>query len=489
MKIYRTLTLLILIFSFSVQTLMATARDITIESYIHNLAAPGIWSPVPAPLPFRFVRSVYAQDLGLESLAGISEVAYYNGRLFISVGNRLVITDTELNTASYVEGGYYNGIWHNFTTLDGVFATEYGEIYVAEPSQGRIWHFDSELNVIRILGRPYGLPLAENIPWMPFKVAVDQHGRIYAIANNVFEGIVEINPDGTFNRYFGVVDISYTLADLFWRTIRTQAQRAMTALWLPVNFTNLDIDPSGFVFATLSEGDDRVKMLNARGENIMRRADDAGMFIGDINFNTFGVNIPTGPSIINIVRTTDFGVFFAFDSNRNRLFAYDQDGHLLMAVGGSGQRSGMTSSVTDLIILGDYLIKVDSGSRSLEVFELTSYGHAVFTAARYQYKNNYLAAADAWRTVIAYNPFFQYAHLAIGRALYRHGYFAEALHYFQIGQSVEYFSMAYSRVRAEAIGNSFNTIMIIIFVVAILFVVWRIWHAILVYRKKRGVAT
>jgi hypothetical protein len=320
------------------------------------------------------------------------------------------------------------------------------------------------------------------------RVAVDLHGRIYVIANNVFEGIVELNPDGTFNRYFGVVDIVFTPMELFWRTIRTQAQRAQTTLWLPVNFTNLTVDSDGFVFATISDaaGGESVKMLNARGENIMRSPNDE-MSLGDMEFNTFGINIPTGPSIMTIVDVTETGVVYLFDTNRNRVFAYDQDGYLLFAFGGSGQRQGTTSSVTGMAVAGDRLVFADRGNRSIEVFELTSYGESILTAVERQVNNNYIGAAEAWQQVIDYNPFFQYAYLGVGRALYRQGMYEEAMHYFQLGQSVEYFSMAYQRIRAETMSYYFDIAVLAITGIILVAVVFRLLRKLRLRRiEKEG---
>jgi hypothetical protein len=493
-KYIRIAVIFLLCAIFFVTPVAANPRgDLGIESYIYNIVGPGRFMATPAPLPYRYSRSLLASDIGVDSFVHINEIVYHDGRFFLTNGPSLVVLDNEFNLIAEITGIYNEGVFENFTTLDGVFVTrESGEIYVAEPGGARIIHFDAELNLIRTLGRPEGIPLSEAFPWQPIKVAVDENGRIYVIANNVFEGIVEKNPDGTFNRYFGVVNIRYSLMDLFWRALRTPAQRARMALWLPVNFTNLTIDPDGFVFAVISEGDqdEPVRKLNARGENILRRPSDDHFFGDSERLISAGFGVATGPSILTHVHVTDFGVFYVLDRNRNRVFAYDEDGHLLFAFGGSGTREGFTQIVMGMAVTDNMLVLTDRGSRSLEVFELTSYGNNVLSAARHQANANWHEAAYYWRQVLDINPHFQYAHLGLGRWYFRMGYYEEAALHFQRAQNVTYYNMAYTRTRGAFFDRHFNTLIIGLAVIAAGIIALNITKKVrVVRRQKRGVTT
>jgi len=446
-------------------------------SYTWNITGIDTFTPVPAPAPYRFSRSVYPEDMGVSSLTGVTEILHHDGRFFITNGPSLVVTNYDLVAEQIITGAYLDGVWQDFGGLNGLFITDNGDIYVVETSAGRIWHLDSEFNTIRVLGRPEGIPLAETFAWQPLKVAVDQHGRIYTIANNVFEGIVEINADGSFNRYFGVLDVRFSAVELFWRNLATQAQLAQASLWLPINFTNMDIHPDGFVFATLAD-EPGAKMLNARGDNIMRNPfGDPGEYpVGDVEFPSRVFNAPTGPSISSIIRYFDAGMYYVWDSNRNRVFAYDQDGNLLFAFGGQGTAEGRLLNVVGMTMTADRLLLADRGNRSIEVFDLTSYGAAVINAARLTFDNNYMQAADAWLDVIDYNPFHQLAHLGVGKALFRQGLFAESIPYFQQAQAVEYYSLAFARVRQDAVDRYFDTAVIAVAIFAAVIVAIRLFR-------------
>lgn len=490
-KIVAIALALIFILAAPISVLGVSPRNrLSPESYVYNHFGGGMFYPVPAPLPYRFSHSMLAQDIGVESFMHLGEIEYHNGQFFITNGNSLIITDNDLRATTILEGIYVDGTWQNFTTLDGIFITNESEIYIAEPDAGRIIHLDADLNVVRILGRPEGMSGTETATFRPRKVAVDNHGRVYIIAEGVFEGIIELNPDGTFNRYFGVVDVHPTAWELFRRRFQTNAQRIRTRVWLPNNFSNLTIDHAGFIYATLSDPatDVAVKKLNFQGDNILRRPHE-NHYVGDMQFNNIGIGIPQGPSIISIVQVTDFGVYYAFDNNRNRVFAYDQDGHNLFAFGGTGTREGTFSTITGMTMAGNRLVFADRGNRSIEVFERTAYGNLVMAAAEHQFRHDYMGAAYYWRQVLRYNPFFNYAYVGVGIAIYRQGYYEESIIYFQRGQSVEFYSLAFQRTRAGAMYRHFDTVMTVLTLLLVGYVLYKIMKRVMARRKLRsGVA-
>jgi sugar lactone lactonase YvrE len=458
------------------------------ESYVYTKVWSDFEYPIPAPLPYRYAGSVYAQDIGVESFMHINEINYHDGRFFITNGNTLIVTNNDFTEAEILTGVELEGVWQTFTPLNGIFITPQGDIYVAEPAAERVLHFNAGLEPVRVLGRPENIPIRENAVFRPMKVAVDLHGRIYIIAESIFDGMVELNPDGTFNRYFGVVEARPTTAELFWRTLQSPQQRIRSRLFLPVNFTNLTVDGEGFVYATMSDAGTTVgaNKLNARGVNVMRRP-HSDHFVGDMSFNRFGFNVPFGPSIISIIEVTDFGVYYVFDNNRNRVFAYDQDGYMLFAFGGSGSREGMTGSVNGMTMAsGGRLAFTDQTNRSIEIFERTEYGNLLMSAAERQYRNDYAGAAAYWEEVLRFNPFFQYAYLGVGIALYRQGYFEEAMIYFRYGQNPEFYSMAYHRVRSDNMMRHFNTVMTAVLLLLAVYVIYKACKRVSGARKQRG---
>jgi hypothetical protein len=448
--------------------LTGTVSAYASDSYVYNRMDTNLWLATESPAPYRYVGSVTEDTIGVESLGYLTEFTYHDSHYYITNGASLIITDENFKAETILTEVVIDGETQKLAELNGIFLTDEGEIYVCEPSKARILHLDADLNVIRVLGKPDGINLSASLTYQPIKVVVDSNGRIYAIANNVFEGIIEMNPDGTFSRYFGTVKVQYTLAQLFWRSIRTSAQRALSELWLPVNYTNLDIDSEDFIYATVPEAQtaSAITKLNAKGVNIIRRQYEDETFIGDIDYASYGIGVPIGPSMFSIIETTNYGVYFVFDRVRNRVFAYDEDGYLLFAFGGMGTKQGRLRSVTDMRIVGDKLMFADRGNASIEIFQLTDYGAKILAASELQYNSDYMSAAEYWEEVLNVNPYFQYAYVGVGKALYRIGDYEQAAKYFQQGQDVEYYSMAYSKTRAGFITEIFSVIMIVIGVAA-----------------------
>ena len=466
--------------------------DLGIESYVFNRRGSSFHA-TPAPMPYRWVGSITAEDIGVDNISMLGEIKYQSGRFFIINASSLIITDNDFNHITTLTGMMVDGEFINFGPLEGIFVTHTGELYITDPNPGRIWHLDREFNFIRVLGRPDNIPAAgAHWNYHPTKVAVDHHGRIYVIARGVHEGLMELNPDGSFNRYLGTVPIRFSAAQIFWRALQTQQQRARALLVLSTQFSNLTVDRHGFIYATVFEGPDGtpVMRLNARGQNILRSPYD-DLMPGDLNFNHFGMGsqlVPVGPSILNFIQVTDFGVMYVFDTNRNRLFAYDYDGHMLFAFGGTGQRIGHTQIAVGMTMASDNrLIIADRQTRTLEVFERTAYGIYVMEAARLQFNADWEGAAQYWRRVLHYNPYFQFAYLGVGRYLYRHGRADEAVHYFQMAQNVAYFSRAFSDVRSQFMADQFDTI---VFGGAGLIVLYIVYRNVKKYRRaakqKRG---
>lgn len=451
---------------FIVQDSFASV-EITSYTYYRYGGDSDDYYPVPAPCPYNYVGSIYAEDLNVDNLRKLTSLCVSDDYVYISSGNKIIITDHNFETQHVIDSIVdNNGQRQDLTDISGLWVTDDGELYACEPNKGRILQFTKEWKLERILGRPDGLIISENVSYQPLKVAVDSVGRIYVVANNIYEGLVEINPDGTFSRYFGKVEIKYTPVQLFWRMIQTQAQRARSAEWLPVNFSNITIDKDDFVYATVagSNEDKPIRKLNAKGNNILRYPASTDIAPqGDLYINRYGLTVPTGKSILTAIDINDYGIYIVLDSKRSRVFAYDDDGYMLYAFGESGTTKGRLQMPVDVKFMGDdKLLIADRGNMSIEVYELNEYGRHIHNAVKYQAQSDYRAAAEEWKKVVDYNPSFQYAYVGIGKALYRDGDHDKAQQYFLLGQDVDYYSKAFRKTRQEFISDNFSLFAIIV---------------------------
>lgn len=478
MSIKVLISLLMIILLCNVVAIQSVfAQDMT--SYIYYRRGNTIedYHPVPAPSPYNYIKSIYAKELGVDGLYNINSLYVSENYVYISCGRGIIITDHDFNTKHVITEIITEKGQEQLTEINGLWVTDEEELYACEPNKGRILHFDSDYKIKRVLERPEGIILSKDIAYQPLKVAVDSIGRIYVVANNIYEGLVEINPDGTFSRYFGVVEIKYSPIQLFWRRFQTRAQRARSREWLPVNFNNVAIDNEDFVYATVagSGSEEPIRKLNAKGKNILRYPISTEIKPqGDLSINQHGQTIPTGKSILRAIDINDYGIYVVLDTKRSRIFAYDSDGYMLYAFGDRGTTTGRFKNPVDIKFMGeDKLLVADRGNMCIEVLELNDYGKSIHEAVRYQAEFNYNLSAKEWEKVIDYNPAFQYAYVGIGKAIYRNEDPNSAIKYFLHGQDTYYYSKAYEIVREEFISDNFGIIMAVIVMLIIVRMTWK----------------
>jgi tetratricopeptide (TPR) repeat protein len=447
----------------TVMTQAVFATDITSYTYVRSGSGDNDYYPVPAPSPYNYEKSVYARDLGVNSLHKVTGMFVSDKYLYISNGDNVIITDHNFKTIHVIDSFKGPDGEEKLTDVNGIWVTKDEELYVCDTVNGRILNFNSDWTIKRILGRPKGIIISEEVKYQPLKITVDSVGRMYVIANNVYEGILELNVDGSFSRYFGTVPVRFTAAQLFWRSLQTQKQRAKSIKWLPVNFSNLTIDGDDFVYATVAgsaaEEPEPIRKFNAKGVNILRYPVSTKVKPhGDLYVNKYGQTIPTGKSILTAVDVNEYGVYVLLDTKRSRIFAYDDDGYMLYAFGESGIIKGRFQLPADVKFMNDKLLVLDRGNMSIEVFGLNDYGKSIYQAVKYQAESNYRGAADEWRKVLEYNPTFQYGFVGVGKALYRDGDYQNAQQYFLLGQDVGYYSEAFRKNRQAFFNDKFPII-------------------------------
>lgn len=461
-----------------VMTQAVFASDVTSYTYVRSGSGANDYYPVPAPSPYNYENSVYARDLGVDSLHKATGMFVSDKYVYISNGDNIIITDHNLKTIHIINSFKVANGEEKLAGINGIWVTKDGELYVCDTEKGRILNFNSDWTIKRILGRPKGLIIGGDVKYQPLKISVDSVGRMYVIANNIYEGILELNVDGSFSRYFGTVPVRFTAVQLFWRSLQTKAQRAKSVQWLPVNFSNITIDSDDFVYATVAgsaaEEPEPIRKLNAKGVNILRYPASTGVKPhGDLYVNQYGLTIPTGKSLMTAIDVNEYGIYAVLDTKRSRIFAYDDDGYMLYAFGETGITEGRFQLPVDVKFMGDKLLIMDRGNMSIEVYELNDYGKSIYQAVKYQKESDYRGAADEWRKVLEYNPTFQYGFVGIGKALYRDGDYKSAQQYYLLGQDVAYYSEAFRKNRQAFFNERFPVFIIAIVLLYALSIVSR----------------
>lgn len=429
---------------------------------------------LPAPPAYENERVIRNTNLGVDSLEELTDVFVKNDKIYIAEKTKIIITDKNFNAISIISNFDNNGVQETINKPSGIFVTDDENIYVCEPEKERVLQFNSDFSLNRILGKPDSVSL-ENVQYVPTKVVVDSVGRIFITAKNVYEGIIQLNPDGTFARFFGANKVKISFVDIIWRSISTKAQRKQQKLLLPTDFNNMSIDDDGFIYATVQESDSKepVKKLNAKGENILRKHNYI-LPIGDMKVNKTGKGVKSGSSDLMAVTPNDIGMYTVLDGKRGRVFTYDDDGYLLYVFGGLGETNETFRIPVDVEYLGDKILVVDQLGRSINVFKPTLYGDTINKAIRFQYDAKYDEAAIEWEKVLNYNSNYNYAYVGIGKSLLRKEDYKAATVAFKKGGDQTYYSKAYKEYRNNIIRNNFTYIILGIFALIVLIIITKI---------------
>ncbi len=406
---------------------------------------------------------------------------------------------------------------------EGITVTKDG-IYIADTEGNEIIQLNENFEIVNIFLTPNDITFyqpnegksIDDTPdagtlYRPQKVAVDVSGRVYCIAKDVYEGIIEYakaneyTRTGSFNRFLGKNEVVANPLKAFWAKIFSEAQLNSLVLDLPPMFTNITMDGDGFLYATSLPDDDAetgttqanmIKTINTAGKDIMKRNGYVAPN-GDVGYitHTNEQTVIIGPSNLVAVAVNDEStIYTTVDSKRGRLFTYDTEGNLLYVTGEQpGGTKTQTQGETISFCLAnpiaiDYLkrtyqdangntqvkdlvVVLDAFSKSMVVYLTTEFGECVNEATSLYQKGEIQKAEEKWRQVIKINTNYELAYLGIGKSILRgatdiKGY-KEAMQYFKTAHSAKYYSKAYSLYRDATLRKYFSVIMSVVAVLIV----------------------
>lgn len=456
------------------------AASIPYDTYNYDYRENIVFTPA-AYVPETSVSGV---NLGVGAFSSPQDMCVApDGSIYIADtgNNRIVVTDASMTKViKVIEGFERDGQADTFKAPYGVCVSGKNELYIADSENKRIVVLSENGDFIKIVDNPTSEILEEGYVFTPLKVSVDYADRIYCIGKNMFEGIMVFDENGDFTGFFGTIEVKITLWEKFWRKIATKEERAKQQLFIPTEFTGIDVDSEGFVYASNldAEGVQAVRRLNPSGTDVIKKGQRANVG-GDIA--TGGTTVYSGPSTIVDVVYRGSGIYSILDSRRGRVFTYDREGNLLYIFGGLGSQAGTFTTPVAIESQGDMVMVLDSYRGEVLTFKESRYGKLINEAVALRYDGDETLAVEKWQEVLKLDENNELANTGIGKAYLTAGDNKTAMKYLKLGMSRDYYSIAFKRYRNEILRDNMNLFMTGIVVICIALIVWK-----KIRNKKKG---
>ncbi len=420
----------------------------------------------------------------LSAVAGASDIetdAEQNVYIVDTENNRILILDRYYNIKNILHSFVNDqGIQDGFTKPQGVYITSdrlvgdrwvEGRIYVCDTAAARIVTFDLDGNFKSVIGEPESELFTST--YRPESVVVDNYNRLYVVSGTTYEGIIVMTEDGEFTGYVGAQKVTLSAWEQIWRRFQSEEQRKLQKTYVSTEFNNITLT-GDFIYVTtdtIAESEVQsaitgksksgdyapVKMLNAAGEEIMRRN---GFYppSGEVDFKADAMSeFQGGASTVVDVAVGPEKTWSIIDKKRSKVFTYDFDGNLLFAFGDAGDQLGNIGtnmndqSLTGITYQGDKMLLLDktASASSFTVYNRTEYGDILIQAIADQNARRNDQAINNWTEILKRNSNFDAAYIGIGNAKYRSGDYEEAIEYYQAAYDTENYSKAYQELRKE----------------------------------------
>lgn len=422
-----------------------------------------------APVSYEVEKVYHAGDIeGVENLDNLASMFVTDDSVYISTANAILVLDYDFKV-KHILSEYTNldNGTDTITNPEGIFVTDEGLLYICEPDKSRVLVFDANYKLLNNFGVPEGVDLA--VAYKPSQIIVDSLDRMYIIATNVYEGILEVSSDNKFQRYFGTTTVSISPLDVFFRMIASEAQLSRQALVLPTEYTAMTVNEKGFIYTTIRTAnvDNPIRLLNVNGDDIMPENWEGDEPQGDVAFATSGTT--TGPSSLSYIDCNEYGMYMVLDSGRSRIFTYDKSSNVLFVFGGSGDKDGCFRNPTSIRWLGDSskVLVADRLSKSITVMRPTRYAEAIINAVKLEEEGDRTTAVEYWRQALSMNNNCNVAKDAIGRELYWEGKYKESQEMLKSIYRTDYYSMAFEKTREELVRAYAPTAVVVLVVLIV----------------------
>ena len=489
-KIIKMLTafvIVMMVFSISVSSISAEGYS----SYQERADQVKSYMVKQRPV-FSAYLSIDGPSLGTSEFLAPSDICVQGDKIYVldSGNSRVVVLNSDYSYSRTIEKIIDNGEEIQLADSKGIYVSEDGTIYIADPIKQCVFVADSEGVVKTTIFKPDSPIIPEALEFKATKVLVDIDGYTFVLCDGVYYGAMVFDNNYNFCGFFGANQTSSNLLDtikyFFSKIFQTDIKKQYSLRALPYELNDL-CEYNGFIYTATKNSEDnkgQIRKLSSSGINTLNHNGESADYYAFGNGEKITL---IDKSIVNekfsSVAVDSNGYIYALDATYGRVFVYDTDCNLVTAFGGGlglGKQLGSFINASEVVVNGTDVLVVDTETNAITVFELTDFGKLLYNVINVENSGEYEKAFPLWKQVLAEDAFNQRAYTGLSNYYFAKGDFKTSLDYSKKALNKDLYDQSFEEVRREFLSDNFVWIFVFAFLIlgALIFLA--------VYRKKKG---
>ncbi|MFD2114973.1 YIP1 family protein [Paenibacillus yanchengensis] len=406
--------------------------------------------------------------------------------LFIDKEDQIYVADTGNNRiVIFDENGEFDRILPPLENKPlsgpkGLYVDENRNIFVADTGNSRVVKLGQQGELLQEYTLPDSRFIPDNYRFEPIKVAVDKRGFVYIVSLGSYNGLLQLDSDGGFVRFFAANKAPFSFLDSMKRMIYSKEMYEKQLSKLPPAIANVNIDKRGFIY-TVSYGSElkseQVKKLNNAGKDFLGKSSAPGG--GNKKFGEY--RFRSGTSSVNNLKDIAVdatGNFSVIDGESKMVSQYDAFGNLLFFWSGDASPNttqlGIVKSPSAIEINSkNHIYILDDNANLIQSFRQTEFGEMVYTANNLTLDGKYKEAEPLWQQVLHYNAHYTPAMVGLAQSAFQKGDYEEAQRLYLAAGLQEGYSDSFWQLRLNWLQERFALIMNIIVVIVVLYLIFK----------------
>lgn len=358
----------------------------------------------------------------------------------------------------------------------GLFVDLNGDIYIADTGNHRVLRLNAEGKLLRQFDRPESKLIPEAFKFDPIKLVVDKRGFLYIATLGGYQGLLQLDPNGEFQSFFGANKTGFSFTDSIKRLLYSSEMYEREISKLPGSIASTDKDADGFIYTVTKEvRTGQLKKLNIAG---LDQLAGKGEFADTLSDGSYGEYVHRagrsgGPQLHDLTVDGN-GNITVVDSKLNIVSQYDGNGNLLFFWGGELEdtttKLGIVKipSAIETNAAGELFI-LDSENNIVQTYRLSEFGALVHKANQLTQDGRYEESEPLWLEVNRLHAYYTPAILGLAKAAYKKGEYERAQALFKQAGWAQGYSDSFWQNRLLWFQSNFGLFMNVLFGAIILY--------------------